>query len=158
MKDLLKAVKERNKEDIKFEIEWIYQHYIWWPWRYITVAFWERLGRALDAFMFCWRNHDWDAGFMHQLLLWKLKRMRHCFIHYGHHSEGCQFYLPKMKSLNLTIKLLESALNDNWWRDEMDAWPRQKLYDYMDMDESKKEKRLILAHKIIAKYHNYWWD
>lgn len=84
-----------------------YDEYIRWPYTYITSVFWKKLSRALAFFKFGWNNKDWDCGFLHELVLFKLKRMQYEFIYHGHHSEDCENYKPKMKSLALAIKLLD---------------------------------------------------
>lgn len=117
----LRRIKNRPQwfRDLMFEVDHFIDEKIRWPWRYVTRVFWERLGRALRYFTIGWLNHDFDAIFMHELLLFKLKRMQYCFIHYGYHSEDCENYKPKMKSLALAIKLLERyCKNDyNRWSD-----------------------------------------
>lgn len=118
----------------------------------------EKLTRSVSYAKFGWDNPDWDNYYLHSLVLFKLKRMQHVFIHYGHHSEECENYKPKMRSIEVAIKLLDSAVNDSWWRDEMNSWEKKRLYSFINMKDKKQEKRIQLAYRIINKYHNYWWD
>lgn len=79
---------------------------------YITVVFPERLSRSFSFAKEGWLNYDFDADYVHELVLFKLKRMEYTFIHHGYHSEECENYIPKMKSLKLCIKLLDIYCND----------------------------------------------
>ena len=185
---------------LSFDMWW--DDYVRWPYRYITKAFWERLGRALTFFKLGWNNFDWDSYYLHDLMLFKLKRLQHNFIHHGHHSEDCPNYKPKMKSLALAIKLLErhntdfheyydksTDRHDKKWG-KLETWnepcdidddgyvrtyryhskrenvntpeekeqERQEFLEAMRQDEARKQRDIDLVHKIIAKYHRYWWD
>jgi len=72
--------------------------------------------RALAFARIGWSNYDWDNGYLDQLVLFKLKRMQYEFLNHGYHWEGCKNYKPKMKSLALTIKLLEKLVKDDYTR------------------------------------------
>lgn len=81
---------------------------------YITKTFPERLSRSIAYFKLGWHNYDFDYSCVHDLMLFKLKRLLHCFEKYGYHSEECSNYKPKMKSLKLTIKLLEKYCKNDY--------------------------------------------
>jgi hypothetical protein len=119
----------------------------WWGdtkvydvYRYITVRFPERLMRSIAFARHGWLNYDFDAHYVHELALFKLKRMKHCFIKYGHHSEECSNYKPKMKSLTLCIKLLEKYCKDEHQTIHMDAHERKwgKLITWTTEDRESK--------------------
>ena len=102
-----KHINSKWWKEFMFEVDYYWDDWVRGPWIYVTRIFWERLGRAWDFAKKGWLNHDWDSHYIHELLLFKLKRMKHNFIHYGHHDPECENYKPKMKSLTLAIKLLE---------------------------------------------------
>lgn len=101
------------KETIR---EWWWDSYIYTAYRYITRIFPERLGRSISYFVKGWHNYDFDNHYVNELVLFKLRRLRHCFERYGHHSPDCPNYPPKVKSLNLAIKLLERICEANYHR------------------------------------------
>lgn len=179
-----------------------FENRILWPYRYVTKVFWQRLGRALVFFKIGWSSRDWDHRYLHELMLFKLKRMKHNFIYHGDHSEKCNNYKPKMKSLNLTIKLLERYCDDfndyytksydkhnEKWGDlkcstipadidedgyvrtysvkierknavteEEKEQERKEMQEALNKDRIRNQRDVDLIHKIIAKYHSYWWD
>jgi hypothetical protein len=108
------AHKKFIKSDYDSISEWFYDTKLYDAYRYVFYRFPERLGRALAFFRMGWLNHDWDNHYLNEVVLFKLKRMRHSFLVYGHHSEDCVNYKPKMKSLNLTIKLLERIIENDY--------------------------------------------
>lgn len=69
--------------------------------------FFKGLKRGFAFFKIGFNNHDWDYDYLHELVLFKLKRMYYEMENFGYHSPKCSNYKPKMKSLKLTIKLLE---------------------------------------------------
>jgi hypothetical protein len=70
--------------------------------------------RALAFARIGWGNHDWDYDYLNQLVLFKLKRLEYEFTHYANHSEECQNYEPKRKSLALAIKLLDRLCKNEY--------------------------------------------
>lgn len=72
----------------------------------------RRFKRACSYFKFGYNNHEWDNGYLHRLTLFKLKRMQRFFTEGGSHSPECPNYIPKMKSLDVAIMLLEKFLKD----------------------------------------------
>lgn len=134
--------------------------------------------RACSYFKIGYNNFDWDYYYLHEITLFKLKRMQKAFLSdESYHSSVCSNYKPKMKSLALTIKLLEQhKKNEHKFTDlhykkyeeyfksneiikrETLEQERKELMDAMDIDDRRNEKFLQTAYKIIGKYHNYWWD
>lgn len=106
--------KSLFKSDYDSFYEWFYDTKLYDIYSYIFYSFPERLSRALAFFKIGWLNHDWDNHYLNELVLFKLKRLQHCFIHYGHHAEDCPNYKPKMKSLALAIKLLERVVKNEY--------------------------------------------
>lgn len=110
----IKYFLTRNYKTLKLNIECWFNYNIFTKfYRYITYTFWERLARSIAFFKLGWLNYDFDSHYIHELILFKLKRLYHCFVKYGHHSTDCPNYKPKMKSLSLVIKLLERYCSDN---------------------------------------------
>jgi hypothetical protein len=100
------------KKEIKFELEYYFENNIFRKiYRYITHGFWYKLEMAYSYAKLGWNSHDFDHVYIDEFLLFKLKRMYKCFIN-GYHSETCENYKPKMKSIKLVIKLLNLYLND----------------------------------------------
>jgi hypothetical protein len=75
-----------------------------------------KIKRVWAFIKIAWNNYDWDDGYLHQLVLFKLKRMQYEFIHNGYHAEECVNYKPKMKSLKLAIKLMERVVKHDYNR------------------------------------------
>jgi hypothetical protein len=133
-------------------------------------------------------NHDWDAGYLMQMEVLKLKRMlKHFEGPDSHHSPDCENYKPKMKSLRLAIKLGERYLADDYYKSTVNFEMDIKLYSkddklyqivWIDVDtgqpatkekleawraeydraDEKQERDRSLFYRIIEKYGNYWWD
>lgn len=111
----LKKIKHfitRNFKKLKFEIEFWWDHNVFRDtYDYVTYSFWKKLGRGIAHFKIGWKAFDFDGFYIHELVLFKLKRMQKLFIEEGYHSEECSNYKPKMKSLALAIKILDRYVN-----------------------------------------------
>ena len=103
---------------------------VWEVYHYFRHTLPERISRSFAYARFGWLNYDFDYSCIHELLLFKLKRMVYVFETYGYHSEECSNYPPKMKSIKLTIKLLEKYCNNDYSR-------------FLDMHEKKWGPRTV---------------
>lgn len=118
-------------------LELWYDFYIYKAYEHLFVIWPTKLKRALDYFVFGWNNRDFDNFYVDQLVLFKLKRLEYNFVNFGHHSEDCENYPPKMKSLRLAIKLLKLYCNEDKNRMFMDA--HDKKWGEADWQSEKVE-------------------
>lgn len=118
-------------------LQWYYDTPAYDFYRLLFVRIPERLKRSFHYAKFGWLNYDFDYSALHELTLFKLKRFLYCFENYGYHSEECENYKPKMKSLKLAIKLLEKYLadgnrfldmHDKKWG-PLETWTEKAEYD-----------------------------
>lgn len=87
----------------------------WFQDRYYDVkSFYQSIVRGIKWGYKLRYNYPWDYHFLLEFEVMKLKELLHYFENYGHHSEDCKQYKPKMKSINLAIKLGTKLLDDDY--------------------------------------------
>lgn len=78
--------------------------------------YYRKATRALAFAKIGFNSYDFDSYYIVELEVFKLKRMLYLFENHGHHSESCENYKPKMKSIRLAIKLGERYMNRDYFR------------------------------------------
>ena len=101
-----KHINSKLWKEFMFQVDWYWDKWVLNPWNYISYTIWERIRRSWDYAKHGWLSYDFDAYYIHETVLFNLKRLNNCFINHGHHSEDCENYKPKMKSIKLAIKYL----------------------------------------------------
>lgn len=152
------------------------------------INFLKKLKRALAFAIMGWSNYDWDIGYLHKLMLFKLKRMQHALIN------GVSIHeKTTLQSLRICIKLLERIVEDNysyntdrhdekWGKAEFRTEPepnspysrlivhrdkvtpeteKQERLEFLAAcrkDDERETRDIKLLHNIMAKYSRAWWD
>jgi len=150
--------------------------------------FLKNLKRAWDYAVIGWSNHDWDNGYLYELMLFKLKRMQVELIN------GVAIHdKTTLQSLRICIKLLERILkgdynynsnqhdakwgavefntkqdpNSNWSEliitrknvtEETAEQERLEFLEACNKDYKSEQRDIRLLHDIMKKYSKTWWD
>jgi hypothetical protein len=101
--------------------------------------FFRKLSRAFSYFKIGFNSVDYDYSDLYKLIKFKLDRYLDFFINRGWHDTECPMYRIKIKSLKLSIKLLNKIINfdydrysskhdEKWGKSEIDTIPYGEFF------------------------------